>query len=85
MKISDRTEMMMSQAVSLAQNGRMKSVIHLTGNAMFLVNMDDTILIKFQAAEEFPDLSFFANDYESKDINNEGNQVVFITLSLIHI
>lgn len=81
MKISDRTELLMSAAVALAQAGRMKSTIHLKGHDIFVSNMDDTILMKFRAEEDFDELSFFANDYDSRDIKEENGQVVFVSLA----
>ena len=84
-KVTDRTELMFSQAVALAQNGMMKSTIHANGDKLFVLNMDDTILIRFKMNQEFPQaVSFFANDYESPDMILEGDQVAFMTNSEGH-
>jgi hypothetical protein len=81
-KITDRTELMFAQAVALAQNGMMKSTIHAKGKDLYILNMDDTILIKFGMSQEFPEaVSFFANDYESPELGIENGQVYFITNS----
>ena len=78
--ISKRTELMMAQAVALSQNGRMKSHIHAKGNDMFIANMDNTIVIHFVMDPNFPEaLDFFANDYESPNIEVTGGMVNFIT------
>lgn len=80
-KITDRTELMFSQAVALSQNGMMKSTIHAQ-KALYILNMDDTIIIYFEMNQEFPEpVSFFANDYESNEMEIENGQVVFVTNS----
>lgn len=79
-QISKRTELMMAQAVALAQNGRMKSHIHGSGPELYVANMDNTIIISFSPDMSFPAaLDFFANDYESPNIEIDGGQVSFIT------
>lgn len=81
-KITDRTEIMMAQAVALSQNGMMKSTIHAKGKDLFILNMDDTILIQFQMDQEFPQaISFFANDYESNNLILEDGKLSFMTHS----
>ncbi len=80
MQIDSLTEMMFSQAVALAQNGRMKSTIHCKGDEIFILNMDNTILLRYQSPQEFDEpFSFFSNDYESRRIRVEEGKVVFIT------
>jgi hypothetical protein len=46
-QITKRTELMMAQAVALAQNGRMKSHIHGNGAELYVANMDNTIVLSF--------------------------------------
>lgn len=80
MKIERLTEIMFSHAVALAQNGRMKSTIHCKGKDLFILNMDSTILLKYEAPQFFEEpFSFFANDYESPRMRVEGGQVAFTT------
>lgn len=80
-QITKRTELMMAQAVALAQNGRMKSHVHGNGDELYVANMDNTIIISFKPDMVFPAaLDFFANDYESPNIEVEGGQVSFITV-----
>lgn len=82
MKINNLTEAMFAQAVSLAQNGKMKSTIHCGGNVILVQNMDSTILLGFETDQMFDEeFSFFANDYESKNIEIENGKVVFTTYS----
>jgi hypothetical protein len=84
-KVTDRTELMFSQAVTLSQSGMMKNTIHAKEKDLFILNMDDTILIHFNMNQEFPEaVSFFANDYESNDMLLENGQLVFITHSEGH-
>lgn len=80
MKISKRTELMFSQAVSLAQAGRMKSSIHAYQNAIYILNMDDTIILKFKSDDSFKDkISFLADEYESSNLETKDGQVIFRT------
>lgn len=80
MKINNSTEMMFAQAVALSQNGRMKSTVHVGKKIIFILNMDSTILIRFKSNQEFPkSFSFFANDYESNNIEIREGKVAFIT------
>lgn len=81
MQITKKTELMFTQAVSLAQSGRLKSHIHGLGNILFIANMDNTILLKMAPDMTFPapGLSFFANDYESPNVELAGENVVFVT------
>ena len=53
-QITKRTELMMAQAVALAQNGRMKSHIHGSGSELYVANMDNTIIISFTPDMVFP-------------------------------
>ncbi len=80
MKIEGTTELMFATAVALAQNGKMKSTIHCGGREIFILNMDNTILIRYDSPQEFPaPFSLFANDYESPKIHIQDGKVVFTT------
>jgi len=79
-KIEGTTEMIFAQAVALSQNGKMKSTIHVGGKEIFILNMDNTIWLRFISPQEFPEpFSFFANDYESPRIRIEDGKIVFVT------
>jgi hypothetical protein len=79
-KIDNVTELMFAQAVALSQSGKMKSTLHVGGDEIFIKNMDNTILIRFESQQEFPEsFSFFANDYESPRILVEDGKVAFVT------
>lgn len=78
MNITGVTEVMFSQAVALNQNGKMKSTIHCGENNIFIFNMDNTILLKYNSPQKFEQsFSFFANDYESPQLSIEAGQVIF--------
>ena len=47
------TESMFAQAVALSQNGKMKSTIHCGGNSIYILNMDNTILLKMKCNQKF--------------------------------
>lgn len=82
MKISSKTETKFAQAVALAQNGKMKSTVHISGKDMYILNMDSTILLHFTIPEKFDEaVSFFANDYESPEIELEDGKIVFHSTS----
>ena len=69
---------MFSQAVALSQGGRMKSTIHAKGKELFILNMDNTILLRFDSPDNFPEkVSFFANDYESDTFETVDGKIVF--------
>jgi hypothetical protein len=81
-KLKDRTEYLISQAVALDQSGMMKNTVFGFSEFLFIVNFDDTILLRFMMDEKIPEaLAFFANDYESNEMEVSGGKVTFITCS----
>lgn len=82
MKIEGLTEAMFAHAVALAQNGKMKSTIHCGGEEVFILNMDNTLILRYKSPQVFEEsFSFFANDYESPRIRIDEGKVVFVTNS----
>jgi len=83
MTIDATTERVFSQAVALAQQGRMKSSIHVGFHEVYILNMDNTILIQNKILQEFDlPFSFYANDYESKHLRlDRENHVIFLSNS----
>ena len=78
LKIDNLTETLFAQAVALSQNGKMKSTIHCGDDEIFILNMDNTILLKMKSRQKFPQpFSFFANDYESPKMYLENGQIGF--------
>ena len=81
-KIDSVTEAMFAQAVTLSQAGRLRSTVHCGGKEVLILNMDNTIFLRFEGGQEFPEpFSFFANDYESPKIRIDKGQITFITNS----
>ena len=74
--IDDRTEMLLSQAVALAQSGKMKSTVHFAQDNLYILNMDKTICVRF-ASPGSSSFSFFANDYESRRMEVQDGRVTF--------
>lgn len=82
MKIDIVTELIFSQAVSLSQNGKMKSIIHCGEEEIFIQNMDNTILLRFQSPQKFVEsFSFYANDYESSLMEVKERKIAFVSTS----
>ena len=68
MRIESRTEAIFAQAVALAQAGRMKSTIYVGKGAVYILNMDSTILLRIPCPQVFDTpFAFFANDYEGTE------------------
>lgn len=85
MKISSYIEAVFSIALALYQSGRLRSTIHCGKNYIYILNMDNTVLIRYELKEKFPYIfSFFANDYESNKLRvmEDGSErVIFLTKS----
>ena len=78
MIIDDKTEMLFAHAVALAQAGRLKSTIHISGKRVFILNMDGTILMRLRSSLVFDEpVSFFADDYEGREFSVSAGHVVF--------
>lgn len=81
MKIDRRVESIFSQAVALEQSGKEKSIIFCKEKNIYIKNMDNTLLLKFQLGKNlFPtDFSFKADDYDSSNLRvEEDGGIVFI-------
>jgi len=85
MKINPYVESIFSIGLALYQTGRLKSTIHCGENYVYILNMDNTVLIRYELNEKFPfKFSFFANDYESnriKAMDDGSERVIFFTKS----
>lgn len=82
MKISGRIENIFSHAVAMDNRG-LKNMIHCIGHHVFIVNFDHSMILRFslrknELAFDVP-LSFNANDYDSSDVEQVGNRIVFRT------
>ncbi|MCK9281516.1 MAG: hypothetical protein M0P71_12900 [Melioribacteraceae bacterium] len=81
MKIKSYVENLFALAVALEQNSRSKNIICCSGDQVIIVNADSTILIHFKIKENlFPgDYSFYANDYESSQFEEQNGKIIFIS------
>lgn len=81
MKISEKVEQIFAHAVTLAQNGKLKNTIYALGSEVFILNMDNSVLLNFELRKtEAPftsPISFVANDYDSRDFHEEEGKIVF--------
>lgn len=83
MKLSNRLEEIFSHAVALTQSGRLRSTVYCIGDKVFIMNQDQTVLIRFTLRKtdkivfETP-VSFYANDYDSKEVEEENGRICFI-------
>ena len=74
------TEAVFSHAVALQQNGRLKNTIYAKGRDVFILNIDNTVLLKFELpAKEHPikEIAFRADDYDSNIFHSENGVVTF--------
>lgn len=83
MKISSITEQIFSHAVALDQSGNMRNTIYATGKEVFILNYDNTILLRFRLRPSeinFQNpISFRANDYDSNEFYEENGKIVFLS------
>ena len=82
-KVSKRIETIFSQAMALTQAGRLKNTIYVEGKNIFILNSDNTVLLRFQLRESetafHAPIAFAANDYDSNQFYEEGGRIVFVT------
>jgi hypothetical protein len=81
MKINNKIENIFAHAVALDQSGRLRNTVYCLNNLIFIMNSDNTVLLRFELNEnvfEAP-VSFRANDYDSKKFYIEGDKIVFET------
>lgn len=83
MKITNKTEEIFSHAVALDQSGGMKNTVYATGKEVFILNYDNTILLRFRlrkGEQSFDNpISFRANDYDSNEFYEENGKIVFVS------
>ena len=88
MKLSDRIERIFDHAVTLQQNGRLRSTVYCIGKKIYILNQDQTVLMRFLLRNvdqqkgkklEFKNpVSFNANDYDSKEVEERDGKICFI-------
>jgi len=81
--ISNRVEDIFSHAAALDQSGRCKNTIHCLANTVFILNADHSMLLRFPLRKtEAPftaPVSLRANDYDSREFEEKGGNIVFTT------
>lgn len=79
MKVTNKVETIFAQAVALNQSGRLRNTIYCIGSEVYVMNSDNTVLLRFpNVGLNFDSaVSFRANDYESKTFSIEGDKIVF--------
>jgi hypothetical protein len=83
MKINNLVEEIFAQAVALTQSGNLRSTIYAMGKTVFILNMDETVLLRFrlrdsEVAFEHP-ISFRANDYDSNEFEEKDGKIIFLS------
>jgi hypothetical protein len=78
-KVTKRHELIFYHAVALQQSGRLRSSIHCRGSKIFILNQDNTVLLRFTLGKKHfqKPFSFNANDYESNQFTVEGEHIIF--------
>ena len=74
------TEAIFSHAVALQQNSRLKNTIYAKGKDVFIMNIDNTVLLKFKLPAKEPaikEIAFKADDYDSDDYSACDGKVIF--------
>jgi len=76
-----RVEKIFSHAVALQQSGRLRSTIYCIKKFIYILNQDNTVLIRFVSrdAESLfsSPVSFNANDYDSGDFEENEGKILF--------
>lgn len=84
-QISQRIEEIFSHAVAMDQSGRLRNTVYCLDDLIYIMNSDQTVLLKFQlrkseAAFSHP-VSFRANDYDSREFYEKDGMIIFQTES----
>lgn len=81
MKIDARIETIFAHAAALDQSGRLRSTIQVNKRYIYILNTDKTVLMRFALPASAPyfasKVTFNANDYDSVEFDQEGDQVNF--------
>ena len=81
-EVDSKLETIFSHAVALDQAGRFRNTIFVQDKEIFILNMDNTVLLRFglpKSSAEFEEpISFRANDYDSSNFYEEDGRIVFV-------
>lgn len=83
-RVGNRVESIFAIAVALSENERMRNTIYCTGNSVYVMNSDNTVLLHFPlkgAEKPFAhSVAFKAADYESPEFGeDEEGRIVFLS------
>lgn len=82
MKAHSRVERIFAHAFALQQNARCRNTIYCVDDKVYILNSDDTLLLRFRLrGEERPfedSLAFEAADYESAEFREVDGKIQFI-------
>lgn len=82
MKVSERVETLFSQAAALHQSGRLRNTIYCHGDCVYILNQDNTVLLRFKLhPNEKPfesSVGFDASDYDSQELEEKDGRVEFL-------
>lgn len=81
MIIKEYTEKIFSQGIAIEQRGLLKSTVYGKGNIVFILNMDSTLLFRFNVTDNFiKPFGFYLNDYSGREFDIENdNTVTFLS------
>lgn len=71
-----------SHAVALDQNGRLRNTIYAQESTVYILNSDNTVLLRFKTNQPLPiqgEVRFKASDYEGDSFQVEDGKMVFTT------
>lgn len=82
-KATAAVEDIFAHAVALTQANRLKNTVYCKDNWVFILNYDNTILLRFELPEwnsPFKNpVSFNANDYDSNTFYEEDGKIIFVS------
>jgi len=82
-KISQRIEEIFATAVAMDQSGRLRNTIYCLEDQIFIMNSDQTVILKFQLRKSenvfAHPISFRANDYDSREFYEKDGKIIFVT------
>lgn len=71
-----------AHAVALDQNGRLRNTIYAKDSTVYVLNSDNTVLLRFNTGQPLPidgEVRFKASDYEGDSFQIEDGKMVFTT------
>jgi len=71
-----------AHAVALDQNGRLRNTIYAKDSTVYVLNSDNTVLLRFSTSQPLPidgEVRFKASDYEGDSFQIEDGKMVFTT------